>query len=270
MGLRSTEAQARCYFCGQPATTVEHVPPKCLFPESKDIADRDYRKNLVTVPSCDEHNTGKSRDDEFLMACLAPVVGNNGTAFIHTNTKIARAGIRNPRLVGEIMRDAKSLDLVAPGGTRFPVLVGEPDLPRLCRSLEAVARALFYHAKGERFVGTVTVMPCFINFDRCGSLSLIQLIGKRMMDQERHAWKVRGDNPEIFAFQIGPVDQYGFTPMVMTFYAATEVMVAFQPEGVAAPHRSLSDASPENPIEVQFTVGEGDDVRKIVWRYKGE
>ena len=54
----------KCYYCGEPAMSEEHVPPKCLFPEQKDTG-KDYRKNLITVPSCDKHNAGKSCDDEF-------------------------------------------------------------------------------------------------------------------------------------------------------------------------------------------------------------
>lgn len=53
--------------CDQPATSREHVPPACLFPEEKDIRTSLFRNNLITVPSCDLHNSKKSTDDEFLM-----------------------------------------------------------------------------------------------------------------------------------------------------------------------------------------------------------
>lgn len=121
----------KCYFCGKPATSAEHVPPKCLFPEQKDMDGENYRKNLFTVPSCDKHNMQKSKDDEFLMACLAPVVGNNATAFIHTNTKLARTYLRNPRLIEKTILDSCKVNIVGPGGITFPTLVGRPDMPRL-------------------------------------------------------------------------------------------------------------------------------------------
>lgn len=55
----------QCYMCEKPASTVEHVPPKCIFPEQKDsLGGQDLRKQLITVPACDVHNTKKSRDDE--------------------------------------------------------------------------------------------------------------------------------------------------------------------------------------------------------------
>ena len=59
---------AKCYMCDNLATTIEHAPPKCIFPEKKDLpAGMDLRKELITVPSCEEHNTAKSTDDEYLL-----------------------------------------------------------------------------------------------------------------------------------------------------------------------------------------------------------
>lgn len=57
-----------CYMCDLSATSVEHVPPKCMFPEFKD-AKVDLRRKLITVPSCDDHNAKKSRDDESSDTC---------------------------------------------------------------------------------------------------------------------------------------------------------------------------------------------------------
>jgi hypothetical protein len=260
----------RCYFCGKPATSSEHVPPKCVFPEQKDLPEEDYRKNLITVPSCDEHNAAKSRDDEFLMACLAPVVGNNGTGFLHTNTKLARSHVRNPCLMSDIMRDPKPLDLVTTDGTTFPVLVGRPDMERLCRTLQAVARGLFFHTHRKRFKGKVTVIPSFVKFPPGKTMSIVQLIAQRMIDQDRTAWQTYGDNPRIFTYQFGPVDQFGMTPMVMNFYSRAEVLAAFQPKGVHLPHKNVFDATPDNPIDIEITLGDGDNARKVTWRCTGD
>ena len=52
--------------CDRNAVSSEHVPPKNLFPEQKDVG-KDYRQYLITVPSCEIHNNHKSKDDEFLI-----------------------------------------------------------------------------------------------------------------------------------------------------------------------------------------------------------
>ena len=263
-------SRERCYFCGAPATSSEHVPPKCIFPEQKDLSDADYRKNLITVPSCHKHNSAKSRDDEFLMACLAPVVGNNATGFLHTNTKLARAHRRNPRLINDTIRDARSVDLGTPDRTAFPALVGQPDMERLCLALQAVARGLYFHANGKRFKGKVTIIPSFVDFPRGNTMSIVQLLSQRMIDQDRSDWPRHGDNPRIFTYQIGPVDQFGLTPMVMTFYSRAEVLAAFQPKGVHLPHKNVFEATPENPIDVEIALGAGEVAQKVTWRCTGE
>lgn len=60
-----------CYMCEAPGPTREHVPPQRLFPEQKDTVDgHDRRKNLITVPSCELHNTKKSHEDQYFIFVL--------------------------------------------------------------------------------------------------------------------------------------------------------------------------------------------------------
>jgi hypothetical protein len=74
-----------CYMCDSPETSREHAPPLCFFPETKDVG-RDLRRNLVTVPSCDVHNSKKSKDDEFfrslVLMAAAQIVTQDGTCFL--------------------------------------------------------------------------------------------------------------------------------------------------------------------------------------------
>lgn len=46
-----------CVYCGNAATTRDHVPPKGIFLEPRP-------HNLITVPACNECNGGFSEDDE--------------------------------------------------------------------------------------------------------------------------------------------------------------------------------------------------------------
>src|ERR1700681_2113661 len=53
-----------CYACDERRRSVEHVPPKCFFPDEKDAnGNLPYRKQLITVPACDDHNLRRSKDD---------------------------------------------------------------------------------------------------------------------------------------------------------------------------------------------------------------
>ncbi len=83
-----------CYCCGEPATSKEHIPPKCIFPE-----DPKFRKNLITVPACDKHNSDKSLEDEFLMACITPSILNNELALAETRTRLKTTLEKKPGLL---------------------------------------------------------------------------------------------------------------------------------------------------------------------------
>lgn len=53
-----------CYRCEELKFSVDHVPPKGLFP-------KDYRENFKTVPSCSKHNENQSYDDLALIYLLS-------------------------------------------------------------------------------------------------------------------------------------------------------------------------------------------------------
>lgn len=87
--------------CQDLATSREHVPPRCLFPESKDVATgKDYRQKLLTVPSCDQHNSHKSNDDQFLLLILLLHFKNNEVGRNHFAGKLIRTLERRTSLLG--------------------------------------------------------------------------------------------------------------------------------------------------------------------------
>jgi hypothetical protein len=89
-----------CYMCQSEATSKEHVPPLCLFPEQKDLPKgEDLRKNLITVPSCEVHNIEKSGDDTYLLYLLVLNLPSNEIAYNQYATKIKRDIERNPNLI---------------------------------------------------------------------------------------------------------------------------------------------------------------------------
>jgi len=90
-----------CYICNEPKVSDEHIPPQCLFPDSKDLpAGLDLRKNLITVPSCAEHNLRKSGDDEYLLFVLVANLNVNTVGLNQWRTKIRRAMIKRPSKKG--------------------------------------------------------------------------------------------------------------------------------------------------------------------------
>jgi hypothetical protein len=70
--------------CNSESATGEHVPPDCFFPSG-------HKLNLITVPSCSEHNLNKSKDDEYVRSIIAPSIGNNLFGLQMASTKVNRS-----------------------------------------------------------------------------------------------------------------------------------------------------------------------------------
>jgi len=123
-----------CYWCGGIATSLEHIPPKCIFPEKKDIDkifNQSFRDELITVPSCDLHNSKKSKDDEYFLVCLSSLVGNNDVSLIHTYTKVRRALIHNHGLINRVDDFILKVEDV-----NYPISAIKVNLNRLRHSFE--------------------------------------------------------------------------------------------------------------------------------------
>ena len=143
--VKATPAKPTCYMCGAPATSREHAPPLCIFPELKDMQDGiDYRKNLITVPACDAHNLQKSKDDEYLQLLVIHGYFNNPLAEQQFKTKLVRAFQRNPALLAQLHRD--NTPVVVNGVATEAATI---DRGRFERSLEMIIRALHFHVFKE-------------------------------------------------------------------------------------------------------------------------
>jgi hypothetical protein len=220
-----------CYMCDGVKTSKEHVPPRCLFPEVKDMGI-DLRKQLITVPSCDLHNSHKSADDEFLMISLAGIIGNNSIGYTHKFTKVNRAIKKSAfRLLDEAIKE-KSLDWLEFAPNKFiDVIWGTPDYKRLSNCFDHIARALhFYHVK-SRFLGSTRVLLGY-TFDRLKNPAEFKRLIKEKVESELSGKPRLGANPDVFTYQFTDPDQYGLFMVHLQFYGGLDVYVSFIPEGV--------------------------------------
>jgi hypothetical protein len=84
---QARKRRAHCAFCGAPAVSVDHLPPRSLFPGDK--------INLITVPSCEEHNGKRSGLDERFRNYVATHIGDDTPEAQALLAKTARAVSRN-------------------------------------------------------------------------------------------------------------------------------------------------------------------------------
>ena len=79
-----------CVYCGEPATTKDHVPPRCLL-------EKPYPTNLRTVPCCSRCNSKFSLDEQYFLILLSQI-GASPTlaAKVESGGAIDRALSRRP------------------------------------------------------------------------------------------------------------------------------------------------------------------------------
>jgi hypothetical protein len=215
-----------CYMCETNASTVEHAPPKCVFPESKDLADGlNYRKNLITVPSCEEHNTAKSRDDEYLLHMLAASITSSPIGLAQFLTKVKRSLERAPTLAGAMLAGATPVMRFVPHSPRleegFPILANGQ---RIDKVTSACARALYFHETGTKFIGRVKVIAPFMSY---GLVTIDNASGKALALAKDFLYNsaVKGENPEVFFYKFARGPQTAI--MLLCFYGGTEFLVQF-------------------------------------------
>lgn len=220
--------------CDKPAVSSEHVPPKCLFPESKDVGGVNLRQQLITVPSCDVHNTAKSKDDEFLMVSLAGISGNNSIGFIHKFSKVNRAIGRSSNRLLDVAFTQRTHYKFEKDDKCLEVISGTFDFTRLENCFTHIAYGLYFYHFEMRFKGQVSVLLGYLHSTDKNNNDLTQFI-KDKAAIELKGVKKHGKNPDVFYYQFAEPDEHGIYMLHMRFYGGIDVYVSFLPEGKPRP-----------------------------------
>ena len=126
--------------CDSESTSREHVPPQCFFPDSESsFSGKDLRKNLITVPSCDLHNSKKSEDDLYLLHVIAFTYQCNPEG-LHLFTKpIRKTRESRPYLLKTFF---DQFEKVYVNGQ--PTLAFELDIQRFDNGITCMANAIYF------------------------------------------------------------------------------------------------------------------------------
>lgn len=222
----------RCYCCDRVATTVEHVPPLCIFPERKDLpTGMDLRRNLITVPSCRTHNLKKSGDDEYLMYALVTNLPAGKIAFHHFSTKVLRAISRRPRLAQRILSQITPITVHdTQTQETFQTVAVQAEGERLEHVLRQVAFGIYRHHFAETWSGPIRVVPEFLRFvherqSREWNISLQEASG--YADQLFSTGQTYGENPSVFCYQVVQPAMPYHSVIRMHFYGGCKVLALF-------------------------------------------
>lgn len=227
MRKRNQNRYQTCYMCDEHATSSEHVPPKCFFPEQKDMGrDQDYRRNLISVPSCDLHNSEKSKDDEYLLFVVTIHFENKPIAQKHFSTKIMRAVKRKP-LMYKFIRETFPITI-----NGLPSLGFIVDRDRFDRELDHITRALYYrHHNSKLALPVIVHTPDLFMVNRPIAKDVnqkMQEIDQMAMDllPNQTTW---GENPEIFSYQFLDLEETQGFVLRMVFYGGFVVITYASP-----------------------------------------
>lgn len=221
-----------CYMCDGKSTSSEHVPPKCLFPEEKDLPPGvDLRKSLITVPSCDLHNSKKSSDDEYLLYCLVMSIPANEIGKNHFLTKIMRAIKRNPSLIKKYLQEIQNVDIENMETGEWSRSIGcRIDDNRFDKSLEQLSRALYFHRFGVKAEGEIGIYPNFLLSMSEGYQQTNNAIARMdSLSEELFSKEVaHGDSPEVFKYCAVDLGEGKQKIMRLYFYEGNRVTVIFK------------------------------------------
>ncbi|NQZ32478.1 MAG: hypothetical protein HRU06_14505 [Oceanospirillaceae bacterium] len=219
-----------CYMCEKEAVTVEHVPPKCLFPEKKDVSDGvSYREQLITVPSCEDHNTKKSSDDEYILYVLVMNIPTNQIGKNQFSTKVMRAIQRRPQLMNQFLKNQKEVylrDLHT--GLVTQTIALDIDMTRFISAIEMMVKALYYNHFSEKCCGEILINPNFLfSLDAKNSQSINQEIQILSAYTEKYfeGSKRFGNNSEVFYYQVTKVPERSTTVFKLMFYGDCSITV---------------------------------------------
>ncbi|MEK7951004.1 hypothetical protein [Luteolibacter soli] len=217
-----------CYMCHEPGVSKEHVPPRCIFPETKDVQEN-LRQNLITVPSCDLHNSQKSDDDAFLLVSLAGIIGNNSIGYRQKITKVNRALKRSAfRLLHESLSNPR-IELLEYGPNQFvDVIWGTPDYDRLSTCFDRIARGLHFHHFGTKFTGRTRTLLGYTANPKANPREFQRFICEKVASELKDKPRL-GANPEVFSFQFTDPDHFGLFVVHLQFYGGMDVFVGFMP-----------------------------------------
>lgn len=137
-----TTKEEGCTFCGEPATTKDHVPPKSLFKTSPP-------DNLITVPACLSCNHDASQDDEWFRNYLISDDRIRNHPESKELNKALERSLQRPQSIGlqEFMdRNLKRFPLMTESGLYYGEGTAlDNDFTRESRVLIRIMKGLYYH-----------------------------------------------------------------------------------------------------------------------------
>lgn len=211
--------------CSREATSKEHIPPKAIFPKAKDLPpDASPIQNLITVPSCDVHNTQKSGDDEYVIYAIIAYFENNSKTLPPLISKMARAGVRKSKAIRKLKDGSLPVSLDG-----RPTIAIDVDLTKFNKSIEQMARGLYFYEYKLHWLDAFRFFYPAFSFITERNAAEANQLQQELADHLRSELSsdFQGENPDYFKYQLHRyTEDSKFSIIVrLVFYEGMELYV---------------------------------------------
>lgn len=203
-----------CYRCDAPATSKEHVPPICIFP----IAEKS-RVNLITIPSCNRHNSKKSKNDEYLRFILAAVPDTNDLAREVFGGKVMRSIDRRPNILEALVPNLQTLQFEGSETGGFTL-----DELRFKDSITSIVCGLFFHETGVKLTKDLRVYWGQMRTETF-SAPFLDVLSK---GEQRLSPHYVGTNPQVFQYAFDISSKSGTSLCRLRFYEGHPIYILWK------------------------------------------
>ena len=204
-----------CYMCENVAVSVEHIPAKCFFPANK-------RKNLLTVPSCKEHNEDTTLDDEYIRNIISMAKGNNQVAVDLFKDKGIRSLGKSPRLSKLIAKNPGIMNWVK-DDDRTKTMTYAIDRNRFDKTMRKIAYGLYFHTFKRRWNCFLQISTRHFVKENNEPDDISPILYGHVLLQE--TIKTYGNNPDVFQYGFLNFQKSDRQILLIKFYEFFEVWV---------------------------------------------
>lgn len=205
-----------CYMCDAPATSKEDIPPRCIFPK-----ESRYRKNLIRVPSCDNHNAAKSKADEYLKFILTAVGGMNELASNLFQGSVKRSFEYRPHLSERFTPNFQVIRIGNDETGGFSL-----DWNRFQSSITSIVRGLYFHMTGNKMTCKITGAAWAQMLTKDYSNALFSDVIRRTEREYQASWL--GANPRVFQYSFDVSKSRNTSFCRLRFYEGQPIYITWK------------------------------------------
>jgi len=206
----------KCYWCGAPAKSVDHVPPKNLFPDGKKV-------NLITVPSCWKHNEDFTKNDELFRNYIQLCADSPDSLRLFKEKTLP--SLESPKARGLLNKTFKGFALTTLGGKQIATSQVDPKQQNLY--FEKITRGLFFHIFKRHIQSEITTVSPQFKLPNLDTVAFCKTFEK----YTEHPNAIDGivGQPEIFRYRYYHeiLEAHEMFFVMMTFYDFIKVFGFF-------------------------------------------